>query len=141
MCIENSCRSQIAEGFAKSLGKNTVEAWSAGSKASGKVNPTAIEVMRERGIDLGTHKSKNLTDLPKMKWDYVITMGCGDACPYVPSQRTEDWPIPDPKNLPLDEFRKIRDQIEQKVKKLVSAFSIRSDQRNIHQMFGQEPNL
>lgn len=120
VCIENSCRSQIAEGFAKSIGSNVIEAWSAGSKASGKVNTTAIELMREKNIDLGTHKSKSLTDLPNTKWDYVITMGCGDACPFVSSRKTEDWGIPDPKNLPLDEFRKIRDQIENKVRTLVA---------------------
>ena len=123
VCIENSCRSQIAEGFAKNLGADKIEAWSAGSKASGKVNPTAIELMKEKGIDLGSHKSKNLTDLPHVKWDYVITMGCGDACPYVPSRRTEDWGIPDPKNLPVDEFRKIRDQIEKRVRDLVADIS------------------
>jgi arsenate reductase len=120
VCIENSCRSQIAEGFAKAIGNGVIEAWSAGSKASGVVNPTAIDVMRERGIDLTTHTSKRLTDLPKVTWDYVITMGCGDACPFVPSRKTEDWGIPDPKHLPLDEFRKIRDHIEKKVKDLVA---------------------
>ena len=119
VCIENSCRSQIAEGFAKKLGHGVLEAWSAGSKASGKVNPTAIEVMREKGIDLSTHTSKSLADLPKIPWDTVITMGCGDACPFVPSRKTEDWGIPDPKSLPLDEFRKIRDRIEAKVQALV----------------------
>jgi protein-tyrosine-phosphatase len=120
VCIENSCRSQIAEGFAKKLGAGVIEAWSAGSKASGKVNPTAIELMKEKGIDLGSHTSKSLTDVPKTGWDFVITMGCGDACPFVPSRKTEDWGIPDPKHLPLDEFRKIRDQIEKKVKDLVT---------------------
>lgn len=75
--------------------------------------------MKEKGVDLSVHTSKGLGDLPKMKWDYVITMGCGDACPFVPSQRTEDWGIPDPKHLPLDEFRKVRDQIGKKVQDLI----------------------
>src|SRR5688572_6040633 len=123
VCIENSCRSQIAEGFAKKIGANRIEVWSAGSKASGKVNPTAIELMREKGVDLSQHQSKNLTDLPKVQWDYVITMGCGDACPFVPSRKTEDWGIPDPKNLPLEEFRQVRDQIEKKVQDLVTEAS------------------
>lgn len=81
VCIENSCRSQIAEGFARQLGKDTIEAWSAGSKPSGKVNPTAVQVMKEKGVDLKEHRSKGLNELPKVKWDYVFTMGCGDACP------------------------------------------------------------
>jgi len=76
--------------------------------------------MKEVGVDLSAHASKGLTDLPKVRWDYVITMGCGDACPFVPSKKTEDWGIPDPKHLPLDEFRKIRDQIEKKVQNLIN---------------------
>ncbi len=120
VCVENSCRSQIAEGFARTLGKDTLEAWSAGSKPSGKVNPTAMALMKERGIDLGLHVSKSLSDVPAVKWDYVITMGCGDACPFVPARRTEDWGIPDPKHLPPDEFRKVRDLIETKVKELIN---------------------
>jgi protein-tyrosine-phosphatase len=120
VCIENSCRSQIAEGFAKKWGAEVIEAYSAGSKPSGKVNETGIQLMQEKGVDLSMHRSKGLTDLPQVKWDYVITMGCGDACPFVPSKKTEDWGIPDPKNLPLDEFRKIRDQIEQRVQVLIS---------------------
>src|SRR5436190_521243 len=119
VCIENSGRSQMAEGFAKAIGRDKIEAWSAGSQASGIVNPTAVQVMKEKGIDLGTHTSKSLTDLPKLEWDTVITMGCGDDCPFVPSKKTEDWAIPDPKSLPLDEFRRIRDQIEKKVKNLI----------------------
>ena len=119
VCVENSCRSQIAEGFARTLGKDVVDAWSAGSKPSGRISPTGIDLMKEKGIDLGFQLSKGLNDLPQVRWDYVITMGCGDACPFVPSTRKEDWGIPDPKNLPLDEFRKIRDQIENKVKELI----------------------
>jgi protein-tyrosine-phosphatase len=118
VCIENSCRSQIAEGFARQH-TDKINAWSAGSKPSGKVNPTAIQLMKEKGIDLAIHSSKGLTDLPAMKWDYVITMGCGDACPFMPAKKTEDWGIPDPKHLPLDEFRKIRDLIETKVNALI----------------------
>lgn len=120
VCIENSCRSQIAEGFAKALGAGVMEASSAGSKPSGQVNPRAVEFMKERGIDLTAHGSKGLSDLPQKSWDYVITMGCGDACPFVPSRRKEDWGIPDPKHLPPDEFRKVRDLIESKVKALIA---------------------
>jgi len=111
----------MAEGFAKSLGRDRVEAWSAGSQASGKVKARAVELMREKGIDLTSHKSKSLTDLPQIQWDYVITMGCGGTCPFVPSRKTEDWALPDPKNLPVEEFRRVRDQIEARVKDLVEA--------------------
>ena len=119
VCIENSCRSQIAEGFARALGADVIDAWSAGSRPSGQVNPKAVGFMKERGIDLTTHSSKGLDDLPKRPWDYVITMGCGDACPYVASRKREDWGIPDPKHLPDDDFRKVRDLIESKVKELI----------------------
>lgn len=87
ICVENSCRSQIAEGFARKLGKEVLEVWSAGSKPSGKMNETAVQVMKEREIDLTYHKSKGLDDLPKVKWDYVITMGCGDICPSLPASQ------------------------------------------------------
>jgi protein-tyrosine-phosphatase len=119
VCVENSCRSQMAEGFARHHGRDVIDVWSAGSKPSGKINETGIAVMKEKGIDLGKHSSKGLNDLPTQKWDYVITMGCGDACPFVPSKRTEDWGIPDPKHLPLDEFRKVRDMVEMKVTALI----------------------
>lgn len=109
----------MAEGFARQLGASVMEAWSAGSKPSGKVNETGVALMKEKGIDLGPHTSKGLGDLPAVTWDYVITMGCGDACPFVPSRRTEDWGIPDPKHLPLEDFRKIRDLIETRVKGLI----------------------
>jgi arsenate reductase (thioredoxin) len=123
VCVENSCRSQLAEGFAKKWGNGTIDAWSAGSKPSGRVNPTGIELMKEVGIDLSSHTSKGLTDLPALKWDYVITMGCGDACPFVPAKRTEDWGIPDPKHLSVEEFRKVRDLIEKKVRALIDEAS------------------
>lgn len=119
VCVENSCRSQMAEGFAKKWGKEILDAWSAGSRPSGKVNPTAIDLMKEKEIDLGIHLSKGLDDLPKIQWDYVITMGCGDACPFVPSKAKEDWKLMDPKNLPLDQFREVRDEIERRVKELI----------------------
>lgn len=109
----------MAEGFARRHGKGVIDAWSAGSKPSGKVNETGIAVMKEKGIDLSAHLSKGLTDVPTTEWDYVITMGCGDACPFVPSRRTEDWGIPDPKHLPLEDFRRVRDMVETRVKALI----------------------
>ena len=115
VCVENSCRSQMAEAFARIHGGNNVEAYSAGSRPSGVVNPKAIESMREIGYDLTTHRSKSLDDLPDVEWDFVAAMGCGDECPLIRAKHREDWQIPDPKTMPPGEFRKIRDQIEAEV--------------------------
>jgi protein-tyrosine-phosphatase len=120
VCVENSCRSQIAEGLARALGQGLLDPWSAGSKPSGKVNPTAVALMKVRGIDLSAHRSKGLDDLPPQKWDYVITMGCGDACPFVPARAKADWGIRDPKNLPPAEFSRVIDEIEGKIKLLIA---------------------
>jgi arsenate reductase len=116
VCVENSCRSQIAEAFARIHGGDEVEAYSAGSRPSGQVNARAIESMREIGYDLTKHQSKSLTDIPDVEYDFVATMGCGDECPFVRAKRCEEWQIPDPKRLPLDQFRETRDLIEQKVR-------------------------
>lgn len=120
VCVENSCRSQIAEAFARVHGDEDVEVYSAGSRPSGEVNPKAIETMKEIGYDLRAHDSKSLNDIPDVEYDFVATMGCGDECPYVRTKRREDWQIPDPKNLPPDQFREIRDLIEQKVKDVLA---------------------
>ena len=120
VCVENSNRSQMAEAFAKIHGAGKVEAYSSGSRPSGKVNPRAIEFMRERGYDLTGHHSKPLTEIPDVEFDCAITMGCGDECPLVRAKHREDWQIPDPKNLPAEEFRKVRDLIESKVKELLN---------------------
>src|SRR5689334_17350725 len=98
----------MAEGFARLHGAGKVEAFSAGSKPSGKVNATAIAVMREKKVDLMEQNSKGLDALPPGKWAAVVTMGCGDACPSLPAERRLDWALPDPKRMPLDEFRKVR---------------------------------
>ena len=120
VCIENSCRSQIAEAFAKIYGTGRIEAYSAGSSPSGVVNQKAIAVMLDVGYDLSRHHSKSLAEIPDMEYDIVITMGCSDECPFVRAKRHEDWNIPDPKDMPLEEFRAVRDLIESKVKGLVS---------------------
>jgi len=122
VCVENSCRSQIAEAFAKIHGVEKVNAYSSGSKPSGIVNPKAIEAMKQLGYDLSSHESKTLEQIPKIEYDAVITMGCGDACPFVRGKQRIDWQIPDPKNMPLEEFRKVRDEIENKVLDLLSQF-------------------
>jgi protein-tyrosine-phosphatase len=118
VCIENSNRSQMAEAFARMLGG--VEAYSAGSRPSGRVNPKAIEAMRELGYDLSAHQSKSLSDLPNVPFAAAVTMGCGDACPNVRAARHEEWNIPDPKEMSPDEFRQIRDLIGVKVKELLA---------------------
>lgn len=119
VCVENSCRSQMAEGFARHFGEGIIEAWSAGSAPSGLVHPRAVELMREKGIDLDGQISKGLADLPKVRWDYVVTMGCGERCPNVTADHKVDWDIPDPKLLPIDKARDARDAIERKVIDLV----------------------
>jgi len=119
VCVENSCRSQMAEGFAKALGGLKLEAYSAGSRPSGKVNPDAVKIMREVGIDISTAKSKGFNDLPAKEFDYVVTMGCKDICPLVPAKEHIDWRIEDPKGKGEEFFRKTRDLIKEKVELLI----------------------
>jgi len=120
VCVENSNRSQMAEGFARMHGGTDVEAYSAGSRPSGQINPKAIASMRELGYDLATQTSKSLTDIPAVEYDFVATMGCGDECPFVRTKRREDWDIPDPKQMDANEFRIVRDLIEAKVKAVLA---------------------
>ena len=120
VCVENSNRSQMAEAFARIHGAGKVEAFSAGSRPSGQVNPKAIEAMRELGYDLRTHHSKSLEELTSLEFDVVVTMGCGDACPFIKAKQREDWQILDPKELPPETFREVRDLIEANVKGLLA---------------------
>ncbi|MCZ6693623.1 MAG: arsenate reductase ArsC [Bacteroidetes bacterium] len=115
VCIENSNRSQMAQAFARIHGNDKAEAFSAGSRPSGKINPKSVEAMRSLGYDLIQHYSKSLQEVPQEKFEYVVTMGCGDECPWIPAQHREDWEIPDPRNMEIDDFNKVRDLIEQKV--------------------------
>lgn len=124
VCIENSNRSQMAEAFARMHGGDAVEAYSSGSRPSGQVNPRAIQFMKERGYDLSKHQSKPLTELPEGPYAAAITMGCGDACPLVQAAIKEDWAIPDPKHLPDEEFRQVRDLIEHKVLMLLQQLNV-----------------
>lgn len=119
VCVENSCRSQIAEAFAKIHGKGLIEAYSSGSNPSGVVNPKAIASMKEVGYDLSKHDSVGLDKIPQEEYDYAITMGCGDECPMVLAKNREDWALPDPKHMELKEFARIRDIIESEVKELI----------------------
>src|SRR5579883_1559666 len=116
VCVENRNRSQMAEAFARIHGGGEVEAFSAGSRPSGRVNPRAVEFMRELGYDLTAHASKSLDQFNGQDIDVAVTMGCGDACPLVRARRREDWAIPDPKDMPPDQYREVRDLIERKVK-------------------------
>ena len=120
VCIENSNRSQMSQAFAKMLGGADVEAYSAGSKPSGIVNPKAIAAMKELDYDLRKHDSKSLDEVKVFApFDVVVTMGCGDACPWMPAKQFIDWQIPDPKNMEPREFNKVRDFIAEKVKDLL----------------------
>jgi arsenate reductase (thioredoxin) len=119
VCVENSNRSQMAEAFARLHGKGWVEAFSAGSRPSGKINPKAVQAMKELGYDLTTHPSKGLDEFNGQEIDVAITMGCGDACPLVNAKRRIDWQIPDPRNMAPEDFNKVRDVIGQKVKELL----------------------
>ena len=122
VCIENSNRSQMAEAFACMYGPGRVEAYSAGSRPSGQVNLKAITSMKELAYDLSRHSSKTLSEIPDVEFDFVVTMGCGDECPFVRTKEREDWNIPDPKDMEPDEFRAVRDLIESKVKNLIAKF-------------------
>ncbi len=120
VCVENSCRSQMAEAFGKIHGAGVIESYSSGSRPSGVVNAKAIATMEDIGYDLTTHSSKSLEDIPRVEFDYVVTMGCGDECPYVRAKRREDWQIPDPKHMQPAEFRQVRNAIGEKVIGLIA---------------------
>jgi protein-tyrosine-phosphatase len=109
----------MAQAFAKMHGKDQIEAFSAGSKPSGRVNPKAIEAMRELGYDLTQHTSKGLDEFNGTQVEVAVTMGCGDECPLVLAKQRVDWQIPDPRDMTAEEFRKVRDLIESKVKDLI----------------------
>jgi len=120
VCIENSNRSQMSQAFAIIHGGDDVEAFSAGSKPSGVVNPKAVAAMKELDYDLSKHDSKSLDEVKQFApFDAVVTMGCGDACPWMPAKKFVDWEIPDPKHMEPADFNKVRDMIESKVKKLL----------------------
>ncbi len=119
VCVENSCRSQMAEAFARIHGRGHVKAYSSGSSPSGVVNERAIQFMLELDYDLATHHSKSLSELPQVEWDAVIAMGCGDKCPLLPAKVRDDWNIADPKEVNDESFREIRDMIEGRVIALI----------------------
>ena len=124
VCVENSNRSQMAQAFAAMYGGDRVEALSAGSKPKGSVNPKAIAAMKELGYDLGTHTSKGVEQFNGQEIDAAVTMGCGDACPLVNAKQRIDWQIPDPRDMPPEEFNEVRDLIGAKVKELLTELGV-----------------
>ncbi len=120
VCVENANRSQMAEAFARIHGGDQIEALSAGSRPSGQINPKAVRFMAELGYDLTVHGSKSLDEIDGA-FDAVITMGCGDTCPWVPAARREDWALPDPKHMDDDAYRAVRDEIGERVRTLLAS--------------------
>ena len=127
VCVENSCRSQMAEAFAKMHGEGIIDAYSSGSRPSGVVNPKAIESMKDVGYDMSQHNSVGLDVMPQVRYEYAITMGCGDECPMIDANNREDWALPDPKHMNPEEFNKVRDIIETEVKELIANIAQEND--------------
>jgi arsenate reductase (thioredoxin) len=120
VCVHNAGRSQIASGFLQHLAGERIEVLSAGSEPADEVNPVAVQAMSEKGIDISREVPKLLADSAVREADVVITMGCGDACPFSPGKRYEDWELDDPAGRNLEQVRPIRDEIETRVHKLVA---------------------
>lgn len=118
ICVHNSCRSQMAEAWAKHLGSEVLDVYSAGTENYPEVKPKAVEVMEEAGVDMSGFKPKLLSDIPA-KLDFLITMGCNVECPFVPCKHREDWGLEDPSGGSLDDFRATRDMIKAKVEELI----------------------
>lgn len=127
VCIENSNRSQMAEAFSKMMGTGIVSAYSAGSSPSGVVNNKAIIAMQELGYNLKTHHSKSLKEIEKFApFDVLVTMGCGDNCPWIPAKKYIEWQIPDPKEMNSGDFNKVRDLIKNLVLELINSINKQS---------------
>jgi protein-tyrosine-phosphatase len=124
VCVENSCRSQMAEAFARLHGNSRVEVHSAGSRPSGRVHPLAVALMGECGCNLGSHRSKGLNEVPDVEFEVVVTMGCGDVCRGMRARKREVWDLPAPKEMPPEQFRGVRDRIERKVKDLLAELGV-----------------
>jgi protein-tyrosine-phosphatase len=120
VCVHNAGRSQMAAGYLSHLSGGAVEVRSAGSEPANKINPVAVQAMAEEGIDISGEQPKILTTDAVKASDVVITMGCGDTCPFYPGKRYEDWVLDDPAGQDLDHVRPIRDQIRQRVENLIA---------------------
>ena len=121
VCVHNAGRSQMAAGYVQHLAGDRIEVLSAGSQPADQVNRAAVAAMAEEGIDIGGQQPKLLTDTAVQEADVVITMGCGDECPYYPGKRYEDWVLDDPAGLGIDAIRPIRDEIRGRVEALVKS--------------------
>jgi arsenate reductase len=120
VCTHNAGRSQMAAGFLSTLAGDRIDVLSAGTEPAEEVNPIAVEAMAEKGIDLTEARPRRLDDAEVKAADVVITMGCGDACPIYPGKRYEDWALEDPAGKGIDDVRRIRDQIEARVRALAA---------------------
>ena len=120
VCVHNAGRSQMAAGYLQSLAGDRLQVLSAGTQPKDQVNPSAIEAMAEEGIDIANNVPKVLSDETVKDSDYVITMGCGDACPFFPGKTYLDWPLNDPAGKGVEEVRPIRDEIRAKVEALIA---------------------
>ncbi len=118
VCIENSCRSQMAEALFNAMAKDA-RAESAGTNPADRVDDIAIEVMKEVGIDISNKKPRVLTQEMNEKFDVIVTMGCIDACPITPKEKTIEWNIPDPKGKGVKEYRRVRDELKEKIEHLL----------------------
>ena len=127
VCVHNAGRSQMAAGYLHQLAGDRVEVLSAGSQPADQVNPAAVEAMAEEGIDIRAEQPKLLTDSAVRTADVVITMGCGDECPFYPGKRYEDWVLDDPAGQGIEAVRPIRDEIRRRVEALVAELD---DQRS-----------
>ena len=124
LCTHNAGRSQMALGFFSHLAGEMAVALSGGSEPANQINPAAIEAMAEKGIDITREHPKRWTDSMLHNADVVVTMGCGDTCPFVPGRRYEDWPLADPAGQPLEAVRAVRDEIEKRVRQLLSDLGV-----------------
>lgn len=120
LCVHNAGRSQMAAGFARSMGGDDVRIYSGGSEPAERVNPVAVEAMNEVGIDIAGYVPQRFTDDMLASVDVVVTMGCGDTCPYIPGKRYIDWPLDDPRGQSLDVVRRVRDEIRRLVADLLA---------------------
>ena len=123
VCVHNAGRSQMAAGYLRHLAGDRIEVRSAGSMPADQINPIAVEAMREEGIDLTAEQPKVLTPEAVQASDVVITMGCGDACPYYPGKRYEDWKLDDPAGQGIDAVRPIRDDIRARIEGLIASLA------------------